>query len=670
MSIRKYKSLRQMDDKEAFARVEGDYTWYKAHKDSNDIPRAERYMAIYQALDSVETMINEGTGKIEQDTSRFSNTYMPIGAAIVEAFVAMAYNTMFATDNYFKMSADNWEDELFAKKITAHMKKRHKEMKFKKIMCELLIDMAIFPYAISGTRWLLRPGYVPKREKTITHKKLGKLMLPYQEVKNIQRWVPDAIDRPDVFRLNYYRFYHDPGAEGDFDKCEQAFDDYDETIENLIMRRNNNPSKYKNIDFIIDKITGENKGEIEGFSDPDAKKRFIGSRRVTIKRCWSADHIIEFTHGKIIRRLNTAGWPLQRWQMYHIPGEFNGMSILQRIERNQIDINASLNSRRDFQNLVDDPLKIIDDSLLTGGEDPTDRTFISRGGDPSKKIHVVNPGVNVADRTMEDLKIQMEMTEKMTVAQSDMGAFHSGRRSATEAHDVKSGSSNKTIRVIQLLEEGPLIDIYLNQFMLEQEFLTEEMRFVHFGKYGDELVTLGPEAYAWRSMPTFIPMGSFEMVDEPIRMQQFINGMDRALLYPQGHNLENIFAEYWSMIKPRDWQKFVKDPREKMYNIPAKMENVMIVYGQRPQVSPANDHAEHKREHNELKRAPDYAMWPETKKMMLEEHNADHDQAEASANAGQPGQASAVASVAPTQIGNANQMRGIGPTGVQGGVQQ
>jgi hypothetical protein len=215
------------------------------------------------------------------------------------------------------------------------------------------------------------------------------------------------------------------------------------------------------------------------------------------------------------------------------------------------------------------------------------------------------------------------------------------------------------------LEDGPLLEIYLNQFQLEQMFLTEDQRFMYLGKYGDELVTLGPEAYAWRSMPTFVPMGSYEMIDEPIKMQQFINGMDRALTYPQGHNLENIFAEYWSMIKPKDWQKFVKDPREKLYNIPPKTENVMIVYGTPPQVTSANDHQEHKRVHGELKRTKDYPMWPMTKQMMLDDHLKDHDLAEASANAGQPGQSAAVA---PAQIGNANQLRGIGPSGPQVGL--
>jgi hypothetical protein len=652
----RYKSLRQMDDKEALTRVEDDYAKYKSNKESEDIPRAERYMAIYQALDSPETRIDEGTGKIEDDTSRFSNTYMPIGAAVVDAWASMAFNTIFASDDYFEMAADNWEDALFAPKITAHMKKRHREMRFRQKVYEALIDMAVFPYAITGTKWLLRPGNVPKREKIITHKKLGRLSLPYQEVKVNYRWVPDAIDRPDMFRIDYFRFYHDPESPGGFEFSEQAFDDYDEPLENLVMMAEAHPNVYKNIDHVLKTVIAQKNTTPTEVSDVDATKKFIGSRRVTVKRCWSADHIIEFCYGKIIRRMNCAGWPLQRWGIYPIPGKFNMMSILQRMERNQMDINASLNSRRDFQNLVDDPIKVIDQSLIDAGGTAADKTFYSKGGDPSKKIFIANPGVNYADRTMEDVALQKSMIEEITISKNDMGAYNPGRRSATESYQVKAGSSNKTIRIIQTIEDGPLIDIYSNQFMLEQMFLTDEKRFMHFGKYGDELMTVGPEAYAWRSFPEFIPKGSYEMLDEPVRMQQFMNGMDRAMMFPQGHNLEAIFAHFWSKIEPRNYQAFVKDPRDKKYNIPAKLENVMIVYGKRPEVSSANDHKEHKAVHNSLKRAPDYPMWPETKKMMLEDHIAEHDQMELGNKTTEmraPGDT--------LMASNANQMRGVRP---------
>jgi len=635
----KYKSLREMDDKEVLWRVKGDYAYFKSMK-AEDNERNRRYEKIYQALDNPDDNVDETTGNVEYDSSRYSNSYMPIGAAIADALSAKLYNAFFSTPEYFEIAADNWEDEIAAHKCTAHLKKRHREMKFRNKVGSALLQAACHDYCITGTRWLMKPGYRNVREKKVTYRNYGGIKLPYQDVRMVQKWFPNVIDRSDMFVLNYFNCYHDPTCENSaepFMDSKAFIDEREEMVETLIgasQTRDNPHGTYKNIDKVISSCMQD--WEKQSFDDPslfddkDFMANWLGSRRVKIIRYWTGDHIVECAQDEVIRRVNVCGWPLQKWGIYEMPGSFKSMGVLQRIERNQYDINDTINTRNDFRNLITDPITVIDQELVVEEEGAPNITsgkvFVSTSGSARDKIDIHNPGIDISQNAMQDVAVQSDMIEKVTVSENDMGSYKGGRRSATETVKVGQGADNKTFLISQRIEEGCLIEIYRNQFILEQSYLTVEERFKYYGKYGNESMVITPADYAWRSQPVFYAKGTSDMMNEPIKMQQFFVAMDRAMAMPQLHNWEKIMAHMWSKLAPEIYTEFIKDPRAIEHNVPPEIENLMIAHGRKPQRSPQNDDRKHLASHNGIKHLTDYMVWPERFKRVLDEHIAEHEQ--------------------------------------------
>lgn len=665
------KFMSQLSDEDALARAMADFSRFEANK-SEALTRAERYDAIYKALDNPQLRALKEEGDKEDDEALFANTHMPIGAAVVDGIVTQLMNFLFPNENYFEIAADNWEDSIAASKITAHLRKRHKEMGFIDLMEDVLIEAACFDYAITGARWLLKPGYKPYKNKDVTLEELAGVKLRHQNPRLEMRWVPDAVDRSDIFMIPFHRCYHDPDAERGFDDSIAFCDDRDEKLEDLMARaksRDNPYGKYKNIDQVIEleeeKADKENpKTETSLTAQPAisaGKTDSLASRRIKIKRHWSPDHVLEWANDILIWRWNMPGWVLQRWGMFKIPKSFKMMGVLQRIERNCYDINATLNSRRDFQNLVNDPWAVISDEIEdAGGKSHPGKKYIYHGsGNARDKIFVGTPGINVADRTVEDIGMQVDMINRVTVSENNQGVHKGGRVTATETIEVSRSAAGKTARLAKRMEWANLVPMYLQLFLLEATLMRASERVLYFGKHAFDIFTVRPEDYAWNSMPIFIPRGTSDMIDEPVKIQQFMAGFDRALNFPDRHNWDNILAHMWSIFAPRDYHNFIADPRAKKYNIPQDVEIQMIAAGRTVEVSPANNHREHLQIIEKYKKTPDYKLWPEKMKFRLDEHAAEHAQHQTAAMPMSPAMGGGRSNS--LTASSANSMRGIRP---------
>lgn len=635
----KYKSLRQMTDKEATIRVQGDFTRYEAKKQS-EIKRCRRYEAIYKALNNPELIKLTVTGKPEDDARRFSDTYMPIGAAIVDAVISKLYNAFFSTPHYLMMEAKEWEDKIRAFLVTGHLMTRHREMHFKDTIFKTLLQAACFDYAITCVKWKLEEGHITRRKNQTVHREYGSVIQSFDEVKVEEVWVPNAVDRSDVCMINYFNCYHDPDSENGFEDSEAFIDIRDEKIETLKMKAKNagRPwGKYKNIGAVLRQWGQDNKVALDEIKKrqltDEHKSHLIDSRRVTVTRYWTREHIVEMALGKVIWRKDITGWPLQRWVIFEQPDpSFNGMGVLQRMERNQYDINSSINNRRDFENLVTDPIAVLDDDIIGPEGEPElyhGKIFVNTAGSKPAKdtIFIHSPGAGIAPAMGLDLAAQMDAIEKVTVSENALGAYKgTGRRTATETLEVKQGTISKTTQRAGLLEENCLEEIYVKQFVLESILLSQEERFTYFGKQGNYVLAIRPRDYAFNRQPGFHAMGTLSMLKEPIEFQQFLLAMERAMMMPELHNWPNIFGELWSRCVPKHSTSFVKDPRVREENIPPKIENLLFSQGRNLKVSPLNKHPEHLREHEAYKRTADYATWPQIFKTNLENHIIAHQQ--------------------------------------------
>lgn len=664
------KSFRNMSDEEALARAQDIYTYYSGAK-KDDLARYDRYMAMYKAKDNPEAISDrsdeEAVSKDEQDPARYSNNKIAFGAAQVDATVNWLFNYLFPNDNYFKIDADNFNDEIAAMKVTAHLQKRHKEMKFLRTMEEVLTETAIADYSITGVRWRVQPGYIPETQRTVEIQRYGKAAMEYKRNRIVERWVPDAIDRSDIFRIPYDQCYHDPDAKGGFDQS-YAFCDYRyETVEDFLGRAE---SKYRpwgiykpeNVKKVIKYVKANMQdgstsiANSSGEEDTDPKRAFMNFR-LMIKRVWTRDHVLEYFEDMLIWRKNLTGWPLQRWGVFVVPNQFPMMGILQRIERNEYDINEKLNTRQDYVNLIVDPWVILSTELA----DEADELYhgkILYAKNPKDAAYVYQPGTNPTDASLADVKVQVDFMDRTGISPEGAGAHPRGDRTATETNAVTNGTMAKVKRISRRLEDECLVPIYQYQFLLEGIFLSKEERTKYYGQFGEMVFGVRPEDYAWNSMPIFMAKGTSEMIDEPVRIQQFMTAMDRAMAAPQFHNLKNIFAEMWRIFAPKNFHRFVKDPSMDNYKIPPEEENKMFALGRIAEISPLDDDQKHVEVHEKYKRTPDYLTWPERTKMEFEAHIRAHQAKAAGAGmAGgapaQPGRSNALTA------SNVNEQRGV-----------
>jgi len=662
--------VHKLTDKQALLRVMNDYREAQAAKD-NALTRAVRYDAMYQALDAPDEAIDQTTGLIEDDESMYSNTYMPIGAAIVDSAIAQLFNLIFATEDYFKIEADDIEDMLFETEVTAFFKKRHKEMGFKHKVYQALSQACCFDYAVTHTRWLMEGGYEPRPVRRIEEVKLGATMLRKQTVRAETMYVPDKIDRSDLQVLNFMRCYPDPLATDGFNDSRFFVDDFDIALEDLIAQSENMVpwGKYKN----IEKIVAETKEELDSGQvynvdysksrDTEIRKTILHSRKRTVIRYWTKHHIIKVCQGHIIQRQNIPGWPLQEWSIFPKPvPSFGGMGFLQRIERNGYDINASLNSRRNLQNLISNPFAVIDQELI-GSEEGEPRLWpgkvmVSRGGNANDKIFVYTPGANTNQDAIADVNMQMEMTQRVSsVDENAFGIIRGDRTTATEVRQAAAGRMTRLGVTAQRLEEQCLEKIYINHFHLEMTFLTKTEFVRYFGDKGEQMLAVDSASFMWNKMPRFVAMGTFSVLEDAVKMQQFFTAVQLAAGMPQVQfNWNNIALQVFRYLHPKEYYKFVKDPNIPSENIPPDIENMLIAQGRVVRRSPANNDGEHLPVHESVKLTKDYQIWPQARRLLLDQHINEH-----KAGQGAVANAPSLQKMLGRQQDSADSLRGIRP---------
>jgi len=623
-----------MGDKELATRISGDFKQAKSDKD-NDMNRCRRYERIYQALDQINRKVDESSGKLTDDRRIYSNTYLPYGAAVVDTGVSSVWNAFFGSPDYFEIDAANPYDELFATKITAHLKKRHKEMKFKTVVYRALQQAACFDYSVTCTKWRVEGGYIPKRVPIEDVVDLGGVKLKERRIEIQDEWVPNAIDRSHVELFDYFNCYHDTKAKTGLEDSEFFIDVRQELIENLIAESQNeeNPfGRYKNIRAVINEMAEELNNVISQPIVDEDQLTMIMRRRVTIVRYWTKHHVAEMIGNNIVSRQNINGWPLQLWRFHVLPNKFRGMGLVQRIERGQYDINAIINLKRDHQNLVLNPIAVVDEELVDLNEGKVQlypgRTLVSSGGVPGDKVYFYNPGV-IPQGALEEINIQVQVMNEVTgLGPNQKSQFSSGRTTAREVAAVQAGALSKIMTVALNMEEECLEPIYQQLFLLEQRFMRGKDVFKYHGDLAHEWIRVTPTDYKFMAMPSFMAKGTSIIKDRDIEITQFLAAMDRAVQIPQFNNMKEVSKKMWQLLQPNDWYKFIIDGVPNQPNIPPQMENRVFAEGKSVEVSPANDDAEHLQVHKAHTYTPDYQLWPQAYKNRFEQHMANHQMAD------------------------------------------
>lgn len=617
-------SLRKLSDEKALIRAGEDYTYASGEKDKDNV-ECKRFLNIYQALDAPDTDIDSAVDPIYREMERDrSNTYLPIGAAIVDSARAQLYDYYFGIPNYFKIDSDEPDDAFFEEIVTAHMKKRHKEMKFKSKMDYVFTQLLCFDYCVTFMRWKLRPGYVSKR--TMTQRKVPSGL--DQRVKVNKEWQPDAVDRSDFVVLHFFDCFHDPDAKNRFEDSRFFIDQRWESIEDLQKQAKTKDQpfgRFKNIEKVIEKLKLANIADGKTSTTEDKSEQ---KRRVQVIRYWTQDQILEYAQDTVINRTNISGWPLQYWGFARIPGKFRSMGLLQRLERQQMEINASVDDVRDFQNMINDPIAIVRGDIMgiEEGSHRLDRKVYQVGNDVNDAVKLVQPGIDTTQTSLQHTDMQIGIARWTSgFGPNQGGQFMTGRRSATEAGLVQQGSDKRTYLLASLLSHEAFEPALLAQFELEQQNMTKREAIKYMGKDGIRYTEMDPAFYKFNSQPIFTAEGPDYMRFSETQTQQFMQAFSIAVqLPPELIDIREMVKELFTRLTPQEAYRFIRGEDADMTNTSPEDENDLFAMGRDAQVSPLNDDAAHIASHQALKGRPDYKFWPDVYKARLEAHLQNH----------------------------------------------
>ena len=624
-------SLRLMDDGSILERIHLDYSEAYAEKSSDNV-RNLRYQNIYMALDAPEEEATEVDRIDQQDEGRFADVYMPFGAAIVDTAVSQLYQTLFSNPEYMNYFATEYEDTPYEYKTTEFMRHRHQEMQFKATIMEVLNACHCFDYVVTGCRWVLQEGYVPYQAKSRRMVQFGDLSLPYAEKTIDYKWRPDAVDRSDFFMFNFFRSFHDPRATNGFEDSRFFIDVYEESAEELKARAQSEDrpwQKFQNIDKVLKKVDELGTTITNPTSNPTWEGSLlpVGGRKVPILRYWTRDYLVHVCMDEIICRTELTGWPLTQWKIFDLHKKFRGMGVLERMERQQLDINATLNARRNYQNLVSDPWGIVHESVVQkeGGSPRVTpgKLLVYSGAKLAKDlVYIYQPAQQQMQDTITDSLMQMDISERIVgLSDNAFGQFSKGRKTASETNQVASGQSIRQFQLAEKFEGKNLIPTYMELFKLEQVNLTEAQQIRIFGESGgSNWLTVNPEDLRWMGTPQIIVTGASYARLNDMQKQQFLRLFEVALGIPQVADIKVMFTKAARMLDPKDYQQYVKDDNVPDHNVPPRMENELMAMGHQVEVSPLNNDQLHLMEHMGETHSPDFQTWPTLYKERMNQH--------------------------------------------------
>lgn len=652
--------LHRMPNDEAIDVIDG---WFeRAKADKAEInERCERYLNIYKALDVDNIPTDEETGDVELDERLHSNTFLPLGSAIIDSAVAEVYQNFFSNPDYMEVVSDDPMDMMAQFRITEHMKRRHKEMRFKKHVYEALLTAACFDFAVTGMTWKIKGGYVPKRRQDVSDFSMGGIKAKYQSVGVDHVWMPNAVDRPHFETFDFFNSFPDYNSRDGFEGSEFFIDVYYPLIDELFAMEKTEDKPWGKYTNLLEAF-GAELGDQKPADQSDENERMVRSYeqnkgRAKVVRVWTHHEVIEYWNRIIISRRKVPGMPLQLWTIYPLMKQFGGMGICQRLERPQLDINHVINLKRDAQNLMISPWLFINEDLLPAGHQGdvhtyAGKTFIDRGGgNVNDKFKVVQPGVDQSSAYTEEIGLQMMAMERVAHrGPNQVGSFSQGRKTARESSEVAAGSQLSASLVSIRMEENALSDALQCQFLLEQTYMTKEDIFRYEGPQGVNFLLVRPSDYAFRRMPQFEAKGTSHIIDKQMHEMQFFKGLAVAQQFSQLHNWPELLKHMWMMLDAKNANRFLKSAGQNDENIAPDKENYMLAHGHKVDVSPANDDKMHLAAHRKIQQSDDFLIWPDRLKQNFMSHIAAHEQQMANKQQG--------AGFAPRQQDESDMMRG------------
>lgn len=639
-----FKELMELSDEELAEIITNDLAQSVAYR-TPALQANQRYQDMYQVQDDPALGPRLGKGDLQEDESLWSNTYLPVGTTIANVAIQHIWlNTIGGNPDYLRCEPNDprdWKGAIFCAK---HLKNRHLQMGFKETVFSLIQEGVLYDYAIALNHWRFEGGYELQRvdsEEELAFKNGAKFM--FGSTRSEEVWNPQKIDRVQTDVLNNMRTFFDPASRRGFDDSEFFIDVRDESPRVLMDNRRTKDNPFGIYDFNPNEIeTGKTHlfSKVGDWKDKRIASQSLNSvmndnsKRVHIVRYWTPNFMAEMTgNHKIIRRRHMTGYPLTKFTLFPLSNRFEGMGLLQPIERMQIDINAIVNSKRDYESLVLDPMAVVDASVQ-GAEGDVQlhpgKIFISDDG-VADKVEIIKPGADIGGASTQEIELQLGMISRVSnTGPNASGQFASGRRSATEASEV-SQALDTSMGVSSLRFENLMLEpIYDQQLHFERVNMTRTEVFRQAGPEGEYFWQVDREQLTLYSNPTFRALGMSHIMQTALQRAQLIQMVNTVMANPSmaKHVDEKaVVQELFRQYRPADYNDFLREqPQGVSPNIPPEMEHTLFARGHRVDVSPENDHQEHSLTHGTFMASQDFQLWPDVLKQKLIQHKAVHDQ--------------------------------------------
>ena len=607
----------------------------------DDINTNHRLKRMYMAKDEPRLSSRTNSGRLDEDPATYSNTYLPVVTGIVDTAKTLMYTNLFGTPDYLRCVSQEVIDEERTLATCRHLKHRHDQMMFlAEFVDEFMLEYLLYDFAVALTSWKVEPGYqvTPEQVQEIIDFGDG---TQFHRSRKINTMIknPTAIRRCNTVTIPNYQCFPDPRATrgfGDFFIMAQ-----DVSQRHLMINRKTPQNPFGIYKFKPEEISTGRGGLFDRISN-------VADRRELNRRFSKANeqdvHLITAFYdnyrvqmdggGNIVRRGRMAGYPLAKASFRKLNDRFGGMGIVHVLERQQHDINRMINDRRDFNNLVLNPITIMEKDTFARGEygDGTlhaGQLYTYDGdGKASDTIHTEQPGQPIGGDHQAEISTQLSMMNTVSnISANSQAQFATGRRSAREADEVASGTSVALGVTSRRLEVQAFEPIYDQQLMLER---------IHFDGFEgirdigdpDLYVHVTPETLAFQSNPRMKAMGMTNIRLDAVDRAQLIQQVSVALTSPtimKFTNAEELVKRFWRAAQPDTFYELlnVAKPSDRI-NTPPETEHLMFAQGRYPKVKPLNDHDEHFNAHNAFKRAGAYSAWPEVFKREFDNHIAGH----------------------------------------------
>jgi len=610
----------------------------------DDIKTNSRMKNLYMAKDEPRRAERINSGRTEEDLAQISNTFLPVATGIVDTAKTLLYANMFASPDYIRCVVQDPEDEERSLAVCRHLKIRHQQMGFlSDFVDDFLLEFLLYDFAVAKTDWIMRGmnEAVPVEEPIEVDFGQG---YTYRSTRRRtkMRYNPFAIRRSNTELIPNWKCFPDPGATrpGDWGGFFCIADSV--LQQSLLMEQKTKDNPLGIYEFDKDEIDTGRSQIFDRITNP-ADRRLMQQRfdtpsrlkRVNLIHSLMGNFVVTITTGgTVIRKEKTNGFSLARASFRPMNDRFGGMGILHALERAALDVNFMVNSRRDFNNYVLNPITIMDKETFDAAEfgDGSFRPgqlFLSEGEGPaSDRIHTEQPGNPVVGDHQAEMAMQLSiMSDVSNIGKNQQGNVQTGRRSAKEIGVAAQATGTAMGITAKKLELGVFEPIYDQQLTLERVNFDGSETARSVGD-PDLYVFVTPELLAFATTPRMMALGMENIRQDAVEKAQFLQAVQVALSNPtimKFTNAEALVRKFWKSAMPNSYFDFIGGEKPSdTTNIPPDVENFMFNSGRIPQVRPINDDERHLLSHGALRNSATYASWPGHIQSAFDSHINDH----------------------------------------------